>query len=174
MSFAPGAVIYPRGFAIDGFMASVASALRRRAPGLSGVVQHNVAGGCEPSAMVLEDIATGDRFPISQSRGAGAAGCRLDAAGLAAAAAALDPARTESGALVIVNKFGRQEALGVGLRAEIAAAVLAGRRVLIAVREDLVADWEAFAGPDWMRLPPSEAEVIGWAVAPADAMPADG
>lgn len=57
--------------------------------------------------------------------------------------------------LVIVNKFGKQEVLGQGLRAEIAAGVLAGLPLLTAVRDDMLAAWSDFAGEDWQRLPPN-------------------
>jgi hypothetical protein len=69
--------------------------------------------------------------------------------------------------LVIVNKFGRQEVLGQGLRQEIAAALLAGLPLLIAVRRDFLPAWRDFAGEDWVELAPEEAVVEAWAAAQA-------
>ncbi|WP_186420424.1 DUF2478 domain-containing protein [Bosea sp. CS1GBMeth4] len=160
------AIVYSAGFAIDELMAEVADALRRAGVRLGGVVQHNsgdCASGC--ASMALEDLASGRRFPISEDRGAGSTGCRLDAAGLAAAGAAVSDALSGPVDLVIVNKFGKQEVLGQGLRAEIAAGVLAGLPLLTAVRDDMLAAWSDFAGEDWQRLPSEPAAVTDWATA---------
>ncbi|MBN9445278.1 MAG: DUF2478 domain-containing protein, partial [Bosea sp.] len=80
------AIVYASGFPIDELMAEVAACLRQGEVRLGGVVQHNqddCSSGC--ASMVLEDLASGRIFAISEDRGAGATGCRLDAAGLAAA-----------------------------------------------------------------------------------------
>lgn len=158
------AIVYSSGFQIDGFMAGLASQMKRQGLKLGGVVQHNgddCGDGCH--SMALEDLANGRRFPISEDRGAGTSGCRLDVAGLAAAGGAVGAALTGNIDLVIVNKFGRQEQLGQGLRQEIAAAVLSGLPVLIAVREDFVSAWREFAGDDWTQLPPEGRAVETWA-----------
>lgn len=154
---------YSSGFEIDRFMADAASRLKARGLRLGGVVQHN-EGTCESGcfAMALEDLASGARFPISENRGAGATGCRLDATGLAAAGGALGAALADKTDLVIVNKFGRQEALGKGLRHEIAAALLAGLPVLIAVRRDMLPAFRDFAGEDWTELPALAEAVEAW------------
>jgi hypothetical protein len=160
------AIVYPTGFPIDDFMAGLARLMKRRGLRLGGVVQHN-GGACDDGclSMALEDLASGRRFPISEDRGAESAGCRLDASGLAAAGGAIAAALAGELDLVIVNKFGRQEMLGQGLRQEIVAAVMAGLPVLLAVREDFVPAWREFAGEDWARLPPDEAAIEGWASA---------
>jgi Protein of unknown function (DUF2478) len=155
---------YSSGFRIDRFMADTASQLKAQGLRLGGVVQHN-DGACEDGclSMALEDLATGARFPISENRGAGATGCRLDAAGLAAAGGALGAALAGETDLVIVNKFGRQEVLGQGLRQEIAAALMAGLPVLIAVRHDMLPAFRDFAGEEWTELPAEAQAVETWA-----------
>lgn len=160
------AIVYSSGFPIDKLMAEVAGGLKREAVRLGGVVQRNIGdctSGC--AAMALEDLSSGRLFPISENRGAGSAGCRLDAAGLAAAGAAVSGALSGAVDLVIVNKFGKQEVLGQGLRAEIAAGVVAGLPLLTAVREDMLDAWTEFAGEDWQCLPPEAAAVTDWAMA---------
>ena len=160
------AIPYARGFPIDRFMADLAARLRCRGLRLAGVVQHNEGdcdGACE--AMALEELASGTRFPISENRGAGASGCRLDATGLAAAGGALGEALGGGVDLVIVNKFGRQELLGQGLRQEIVAALVAGLPLLIAVREDFLPAFRDFAGQDWAELPADAQAVETWAAA---------
>ena len=87
------AIPFASGFPIDAFMHGLVARLKRQGLRLGGVVQHNDAT-CDDScmAMSLEDVASGRRFPISQDLGAGASGCHLDAAGLAAAAVAFSDA----------------------------------------------------------------------------------
>ncbi len=162
------AIPYPQGFPIDEFMAGISGRLRARGLRLAGVVQHN-AGDCDAgcAAMSLEDLATGRRFAISEDRGPGASGCRLDAAGLVAAGGAMASALGGEIDLVIINKFGRQEMLGQGLRQEIVAALLAGLPMLIAVRRDFLSQWRGFAGEDWTELAAEAGAVEAWALAQA-------
>lgn len=157
------AIPYERDFGIDAFMQGVVARLRARGLRLGGVIQHNDAE-CDDRcmAMSLEDLSSGARFPISQDLGPSAEGCRLDAAGLAAAAAAFSGVLAEQADLVIVNKFGKQEALGEGLREEIAKAVMAGLPVLLAVRHDFLPAWRDFAGDDWVALAADEEPVERW------------
>jgi nucleoside-triphosphatase THEP1 len=162
------AIVYSAGFAIDELMAKIAEELRAQGLRLGGVVQRN-QGDCadDCASMTLEDLATGRLYPISEDRGAGASGCRLDAAGLAAAGGAVASALDAPVDLLIINKFGKQEALGQGLRAEIAAGILAGLPLLTAVRDDVLPAFAAFAGEDWQRLAPAREAALGWALASA-------
>ncbi len=164
------AIPYASGFKIDGFMADLAWRLKGRGLRLGGVVQHN-DGACEQGclSMALEDLASGVRFPISENRGAASAGCRLDATGLAAAGGALTAALAGATDLVIVNKFGRQEMLGQGLRQEIAAALMAGVPLVIAVRQDFLPAWRDFAGEEWCELPAEMGAIEAWALSLAHA-----
>jgi len=157
------AIPYARNFGIDGFMQGVVARLRRRGLRIGGAIQHNDED-CDDRrmAMSLEDLANGARFPISQDLGPSAEGCRLDSAGLAAAAAAFSGALAERADLVVVNKFGKQEALGGGLRDEIAKAVMAGLPVLLAVRHDVLPAWRAFVGEDWIELAADEEQIERW------------
>jgi molybdate transport system ATP-binding protein len=96
--------------------------------------------------MQLIDLMTGRAIPICQSLGRGAMSCRLDAAGMAEAAVAVSRAVAEGVDLVIVNKFAKQEAVGGGLRSELAEAVVAGLPVLTAVPDKCYHAWVAFTG----------------------------
>lgn len=172
------AIVYAADSGVDAVLAGIATALRAQGIRLGGVIQHNRGACALPGfAMELEDLATGRIIPISEDRGAGAHACRLDACGLTEGAAALVGALAGAPALVIVNKFGRQEAAGGGLRSEIAASVLAGIPLLTAVRADLVGAWQDFAGEEWDRLPPDSAAILDWcraqvALPAATALPA--
>lgn len=160
------AIPFASGFAIDALMHGLVGRLKRQGLRLGGVVQHNDAI-CDDRcmAMSLEDVASGRRFPISQELGSGAAGCHLDATGLAAAAVAFSDALAGRVDLVIVNRFGKQEALGEGLRQEIAGTLLAGLPLLIAVRSDFLPAWREFAGDDWLELAPDAEAMERWALA---------
>lgn len=159
------AIPYPSGFPIDGFMLSLVESLRLKGLRLGGVIQHNDPDNADRCmAMSLEDLGGGRRFPISQDLGAAATGCKLDAAGLAAAAAAFESALAQRADLVLVNRFGKQEALGEGLRDEIASAILAGLPVLVPVRRDFLTAWREFAGDDWLELPAEAPIVESWAL----------
>lgn len=157
------AIVYSSGFPIDELMAEIAGRLKRAAVRLGGVVQHNEDDGTQ--AMALEDLASGERFSITVERGAASTGCRLDPAGLAAAGGAVAAALSGPVDLLIINKFGRQEALGQGLRSEIVAGLLSGLPLLIAVRDDMLVAWRDFAGDDWQHLRPEIATVEDWATA---------
>ena len=78
-------------------------------------------------------------------------------------AAALAAASIESGVdLVIINRFGKQEAAGRGFRQAIEAAILLERPVLVGVSENNRASWEAFAGNEAKYLRPSLKAVLSW------------
>lgn len=160
------AVIYEADGAIDDRLRAAVADCRRRGLRVGGIIQHN-AGDCAGAGfnMEIEDLASGGRVSIVDPSITNPNDCRLDAAGLARAAAYLDPARQAGVDLVVVNRFGRQEALGRGLRAEIAALAAEGVPVLVAVRADFLADFEAFAGPDWRRIEAEAGPICGWIAA---------
>ena len=154
-----------RSTAIDRLMLETARRLRARGVKLGGLVQHNVEKqGADCSRMLLEDLASGHQVPISLERGGGS-GCRLDAAGLAEAAA-LGARGIAGGAdFVIISKFGAQEAAGKGLREEIAQAVLRAAPLLTSVSIRLLPAFVNFIGESWTRLPPDLVAVEAWALA---------
>ncbi|MDM7458955.1 MAG: DUF2478 domain-containing protein [Paracoccus sp. (in: a-proteobacteria)] len=115
-----------------------ALAMRLTAEGwrLAGAVQSNLIrtahSACDMELHLLGRARTPVR--ISQSLGQGATGCRLDGGALAKVAgwveSDLDAATPD---LLIVPKFGRQEAAGGGFRQAIARAICADVPVLLHV-----------------------------------------
>ncbi|WP_339107072.1 DUF2478 domain-containing protein [Thioclava sp. GXIMD4216] len=89
------------------------------------------------------------RWPIRQDLGRGAAACTLDSTALEGAVFRLsqDLARLPCNVPVILNKFGRQEAEGHGLRPLIAQALEAGHPIILGVPTQTEAAFHAFAGP---------------------------
>mgnify|MGYP005848794877 CR=1 FL=1 len=156
---------------IDRLLAEVAARLQAEGWQLAGAVQHNsgeiCAGG--PCDMELRLLDGGGTIRISQSLGALSEGCRLDPAGLEAAAGhvAVSLQRSETmPRLMIVNKFGRQEAEGRGFRPVIAEALGAGIAVLTGVGHDQEAEFAAFAGGLATALAPDIEAILGWCRAP--------
>lgn len=130
----------------DRLLASVALRLAGDGLRLAGAVQQNSGpeGDCR-CEMCLRLLHDGCVVRISQPLGPGASGCRLDAGALEEVAQAVAVALASGPDLLIVNKFGKQEASGRGLRPVIAAAVEARVPVLLAVSGEVLRDFLAFA-----------------------------
>ncbi len=112
--------------------------------------------------MYLRDLLSGERIKISQDLGPNAEGCALDTGQLALAGQAIYRAIDARVALIVVNKFGAQEAAGNGLRDELLAAAEAGVPVLTTVKPEMVPAWQEFVGELGTLLPPDLATVEAW------------
>jgi hypothetical protein len=156
------AVLYEKGFGIDEFMTAIAQTLQTQGVRVGGVFQKNVeSGAARPSTMMIVDMRTGERFTISQDLGRVARGCRLDPRGLLDAGLRLDSGIGDID-LLLINKFGRGEAEGGGLRTTFAAAIETGVPVLTAVRPPYDEAWAAFHGGLAAELPANADDVLGW------------
>lgn len=156
------AIGYQQGFPIDGFLARVAALLRADHIDVGGVVQENTGHGGGCSLMTAVDLASGRRFQISQELGSQATGCRLDTHGLADVAALLECSSARGTEILILNKFGRAEAEGHGLRAAIGRAIDAGIPVVTAVRPPYAEAWSTFHGRLATDLTPDLDVVLAW------------
>jgi hypothetical protein len=161
-----GVVPYEPPTDIDATLAAAVAQMRARGVIPSGLLQRlgNPAtdGRC---SMWIEDIATGAVIRLDSPRGPGATACLLDPDALARAGFLLQRAIETGADLLVVNRFGKAEAEGGGLRAEMAEAICAGAAVLVAVRSSLLADLEAFLGMAPNLLLPSPGAIADWAVA---------
>ncbi|CUH39660.1 ABC-type molybdate transport system, ATPase component [Jannaschia seosinensis] len=148
---------------LDPLLHAVARAAMADGLRLAGIVQINSERPgdtrCDMDALVLPD---GPVIRISQSLGPGARGCQLDAAGLETAVAAAETALAGGADLLIVNKFGKQEAAGRGFRNVIARALELDADVLVGVNRTNLPALEAYAGTDVTRLPPAVAPLLAW------------
>jgi len=156
------AVIYQTGFQIDDFLTRVADLLRADHVGVGGVLQENARGADFCSAMTVVDLASQSRFPISQALGSQAQGCRLDARGLADMAALIERTPTRDIELLILNKFGKAEAEGGGLRSAFERAIESGIPVVTAVRPPYTEAWSHFHGRLAVDLAPDLDAVLAW------------
>lgn len=171
--FPVAAVVYDPRTPVDDLLAELSERLKERGFALGGLVQRNEAGGgpyC--GSMEVEDLGSGRRVSISQDRGPGARGCRLDPRGLAEAGALAGQAIAGGVDFVIFNKFGKAEVEGRGLRAEFAQALANGIPTLTSVGTGVLSAWDAFVGGSWTRLEPSLEALEAWCLARLPAAPA--
>jgi nucleoside-triphosphatase THEP1 len=151
------------GAVVDEVLADVARVLKSSGVTVAGAIQWN-----EPvpdrrrCRMTLEDLASGRRILASEDRGPHARGCHLNGSALEEAAV-LAASSIEPGVdLVIINRFGKQEAEGRGFRQAIEAAILLERPVLVGVSETNRGSWETFTGSEAEYLPCSVEAVLSW------------
>lgn len=152
----------------DRLLAAAAEALRAGGVALAGVVQVNDEfDPARPCHMDLHILNGRQVIRISQNLGALSKGCRLDPAGLEQAvgltAQALEALTATAGPrLLIINKFGKQEAEGRGFRPLIGQALAQGLPVLTAVNGANLAAFSAFADGMGAALPPDLPTILRW------------
>ena len=141
------AITYGDGLRITPILDRIALHLATEGFRLAGLIQREATrAGRSRCDMLLEDLASGESFPISQDRGEDARGCRLDVEALLNAIARTRAMLPSQPDLLIVNKFGKTECEGGGCRALIAEAVEHDVPVLVAVPWGNLEVWRRFAG----------------------------
>lgn len=155
------AVIYDDGREIEGLLACLADALISRGFRLAGIIQRSAnRDGRANCDMVLQDLATGISMDISEDRGPGARGCKLDVAALLDAGERVKEALDSRPDLLVLNKYGKTEHEGGGLRPLIGRAVELDIPVLIAVPRRNISSWDEFAGGLYTTLSRAELRAI--------------
>lgn len=151
------------GVPVDTILAEVASALRASGLNTAGILQEE-HGGSDDSRPItrLRDISDGTLVQILQDLGRDARGCRLDAGALAEAACRVESAIGEGADLLILNRFGKAEAEGAGLRSVIERAMLVGVPVLTAVRGEYTGAWNDFHAGMATWLPADPGPILAW------------
>jgi len=161
-----GYVVAEEPGAADLLIQDVAERLRKAGVRIAGAVQVNLE--TDPALKCHMDlhILTGDTvIRISQNLGALSRGCRLDPDGLERAVGLVASALAGGADLLIVNKFGKQEADGRGFRPLIGDALAAGIPVLTAVNTGNIDAFGSFAEDMAQRLPLNSQEVANWCLA---------
>lgn len=133
---------------IQRLLADFAASLADHGVQVAGVVEvtkKEARGACR--SLGLRDLSSGQIIAISQNLGSGSISCNLDAAGLAEACAAIERAIATGAEVVVLSKFGKQEAARAGLADAFRAAVSAQLPIVTAVSPALADAWGAFAGP---------------------------
>ena len=147
----------------DLLLAELAGSLARQGFRTAGTVQINTAcddgdGPCDMDVKVLPD---GPVIRISQSLGKGARGCRLDAGALETAIAHSE-AELAQADLLIVNKFGKQEASGRGFRGLIGDALAHDIPVLVGLNTLNKAPFLEFTDGAAVELAPDAGSLQAW------------
>jgi nucleoside-triphosphatase THEP1 len=158
------AIAYSQGHYPDQVLERVVRELQAAGIVVAGVLQHDTARRDRTRCdMSLENISSGDVIGLSEDRGAAARGCRIDERGLTEVAPMIDHAlETLNPALLVVNKFGKIEAEGRGLRECILKASLKGIPVLIGVPKRNLDAWFAFAGEFSTLIEGTPKDISAW------------
>ena len=134
--------------------AGIVACRRPAAPGLRG--------GRQTLRRDSRGSISGHRTPLFEDRGAGARGCRLDEAALAEATARVEGSLETTPQLLVLNKFGKVECEGGGLRDLIASAIDRGIPVVIGVPQRNLGTWREFAGEFAVELSDDARDVELW------------
>lgn len=159
------ALVYADGIYPDRAIAQAIEPLRERDVALAGALQLESTDlpGRHPCDMLLQDLSSGEVTAIAEHRGSEARGCRLDVGLLTDLAEAVAfSLYNEEPRLLVVNKFGKIEADGGGLRGAIAEAVDLGIPVLVGVPARNLDRWRAFVGPLAVELPVEPSVIADW------------
>ena len=158
-----GVVVYDDGLFCDALIAQCAAGLVASGYRLGGVVQSNAhRHGRRRCDMYVRDLLGGEEIKISLDRGNEARGCRLDPDAFARIDTWVERAVRERVDLLIINKFGREEAHGRGLRSVIAEALIAEIPLLIGVSTRNLCDFLTFVGDSATRLRPDVGAITAW------------
>jgi len=150
---------------IDLLLAEVVERLESHGIAMAGTVQTNIERHDRPHCdMDLRLLPDGPIVRISVDRGAEARGCRLDAGVLEESALWVADA-LEKAELLVINKFGKQEAEGKGLAGSVADALERGLPVLVGVNGLNLPPFLEFAGGMAQELTPDAALVADWCLA---------
>jgi hypothetical protein len=159
------AVVYPDGRYPDRLFARVLEPLRKRGIALVGALQLESIDVADrhPCDLLLENLSTGEIVALAEHRGRQARGCRLDIRELTGLAERVERSlRNGRPCLLVVNKFGKIEADGGGLRDALAEAVNLGIPALVGVSVRNLDRWRAFAGAFAIELPAAAAALATW------------
>jgi len=159
-----GVLVYDDSVEADRVLTQAARILADGGLRLAGVVQSNLARpGRRKCDMRLTDLTTGEAIDLSLDRGPEAVGCRLDAGALAQASHGAERALADGADLLIVNRFGKQEAMGQGFRTAIGEALATGVPVVLGVSQLNLEACMAFVDGALTRLAPDAAAIADWA-----------
>ncbi len=157
------AIVYANEAYPDAIFRALVNRCRALGQSLAGVLQHQVFEGADRHCdVLLEDLTSGHRTALFEDRGAGASGCRLDEAALAGATARVEGSLEHAPHVLVLNKFGKVECEGGGLRDLIASAIDMGIPVIIGVPRRNLDAWRDFAGEFAVELSDQPGEVERW------------
>ena len=155
------ALVYDEQAYLDKIVKQVVDRCRARGLRLAGVVQHRSREAGHRCDMLLEDLATGRQTSIFVGRGRGAKGCQLDEDAMLQVVSQIERELRDNPKLLMLNKFGKVEVEGAGMRDLMAQAVWMDIPVIIGVPARNLHAWREFAGEISTELHNSR-DVDGW------------
>ncbi|MGJ4942138.1 DUF2478 domain-containing protein [Bradyrhizobium sp. HKCCYLS1011] len=147
---------------IQGLLRDFAAQLTDTGLRVAGVVESAADSDHPCKSMALRSLEDGRLFSISQDLGPGSQACNLDPEGLVLACAAVQDQIARGADIVILSKFGKQEALGRGLSDAFGAAIAAGLPIITSVSPALTKEWRNFAGELGECVQADVAQHPGW------------
>lgn len=160
------AISHSEGSKIDQSILRIVHRLRQQGYRLAGAVRAAVAPpNVDRCDLYLQDLATSAMVSMSQDLGAGSDACRLDDAALDQIAANIEFSLHDGVDILILNKFGKQEAEGRGLRGAIAKAVELGIPVVIGLNAARIQSWCEFCGSTDTVFDTDDTAVDDWLAA---------
>lgn len=148
----------------DALLCQFVEQLSERGVRVCGSVQRNpVRAGEDRCDMVVTAHPSGREFKISEDRGPGAKGCRLDAGALELAVADVEAALGRGADILVINKFGKHEAEGRGFCNVLGHALAAGMPALIAVNAPHREAFLTFSDGYAVEVAPDLDALMGWA-----------
>lgn len=150
----------------DLLLAQAAALAEAAGIALVGCVQLNTDRvGLDDCDMDLRILGGGPLVRINQRLGAGSRGCKLDPGALEAAVAEVT-ARMAGARVLIVNKFGKHEAMGRGFRPLVGDALAADMDVVLGVNRLNLPAFLEFAGEFAQELEPDASEILKFITIP--------
>jgi hypothetical protein len=157
------ALVFEDNVAATGIVTDFAASLKRSGHRIGGMIQTaDAAQACDCRDTWLLDVDTGETISILQDLGRDSQSCRVDTMALAEAAHRIARAIETSPELLFINRFGKLEAVGKGLYAEIGAAAAADVPTLVCVAARFIDPWRQFTMGLDEELPCSGAALQQW------------
>lgn len=157
------AVIRPQGAGVTDCLEGFTRILQGQGYVVRGLIQRN---GSEDSpcgcTMMLVDIDTSEHYQISQNLGPESTCCHVDTSGFAEASQVLRRAMAMDTDLIVVNKFGKLEAQGLGLADEMMAIMAQGIPLITTVETPSLDIWREFTGGLADELPANCGGLMRW------------
>ncbi len=159
------AVLFNSGTANDDLFAIFADKLLSAGAKVGGIVQEisSKTDGKLGSIDAIE-IDSGKRIPIKTPhlKTTPAGTCMLELSMLAECSGAITRALSGGFDIVVIEKFGRQEAKGEGLIDEIMAALASDTPAIIALPESYQTEWNNITGGDIEIIPANINAMLEW------------
>lgn len=147
---------------IDDCLSAAVALMQARGMRLSGTVRAlPVDRHAHPCDMDIRVLPDGPGYRISQALGTGSRGCRLDPESIETLSVEVE-ARLPGSDLLVVNKFGKLECQGRGLRGAIVRALDLGIPVIVGVNELNLKDFRGFANGLAEEIDPAPSAILRW------------